>query len=56
MTYGLGRAVEYYDMPVLRTVVRDAARDNNKFSSIILGIVKSAPFQMKTKTEESTLR
>jgi mono/diheme cytochrome c family protein len=56
MTYGLGRAVEYYDMPVLRTVVRDAARDNNKFSSIILGIVKSAPFQMKTKTEESALR
>jgi len=56
MTYGLGRAVEYYDMPVLRSIVRDAARDNNKFSSIVLGIVKSAPFQMKTKVEESSLR
>jgi hypothetical protein len=56
MTYGLGRGVEYYDMPVLRTIVRDAARDNNKFSSIVLGIVKSAPFQMKTKVEESSLR
>jgi hypothetical protein len=52
----LGRGVEYYDMPVLRSIVRDAARDNNKFSSIVLGIVKSAPFQMKTKVEESSLR
>jgi hypothetical protein len=56
MTYGLGRGVEYYDMPVLRSIVRDAARENNKFSSIVLGIVKSAPFQMKTKVEESSLR
>ena len=56
MTYGLGRGVEYYDMPVLRSIVRDAARNNNKFSSIVLGIVKSAPFQMKTKVEESSLR
>ncbi len=53
MTYGLGRGVEYYDMPVIRSIVRDAGRNNNRFSSIVLGIVKSAPFQMRTKVEEN---
>jgi hypothetical protein len=47
MTYGLGRSVEYYDMPAVRRIVRDAARDNYRFSSIVMGIVKSAPFQMR---------
>jgi hypothetical protein len=51
MTYALGRGVEYSDMPVLRSIVRDAARENNRFSAIVLGIVKSAPFQMRTKLE-----
>jgi hypothetical protein len=53
MTYGLGRGVEYYDMPVIRSIVRDAAKNNNKFSSIVLGIVKSAPFQMRVKLDAS---
>jgi hypothetical protein len=48
MTYALGRGVEYYDMPAIRAIVRDAARDNYRFSSIVLGIVRSAPFQMRT--------
>jgi hypothetical protein len=52
MTYGLGRSIEYYDMPVIRAIVRDAARDNYKFSSIVMGIVKSAPFQMRRASEE----
>jgi mono/diheme cytochrome c family protein len=52
MTYALGRGVEYYDMPVLRSIVRDGARDNNRFSAIVLGIVKSAQFQMRVKAEE----
>jgi hypothetical protein len=47
MTYALGRTVEYYDMPTVRKIVRDAARDNYRFSSIVLGIAKSAPFQMR---------
>jgi mono/diheme cytochrome c family protein len=47
MTYGLGRSVEYYDMPAVRQIVREAAKDNYRFSSIVLGIVKSAPFQMR---------
>ena len=54
MTYGLGRGVEYFDMPVIRSIVRDADKNNDKFSSIVLGIIKSAPFQMRTKVEEST--
>ena len=53
MTYALGRGVEYSDMPVLRSIVRDAARENNRFSAIVLGIVKSAPFQMRLKSEVS---
>jgi len=53
MTYGLGRGVEYYDMPVIRSIVRDAGKNNYRFSSIVLGIVKSAPFQMRIKTEEN---
>ena len=49
LTYAAGRAVHYYDMPVVRSIVRDAARNDFHFSSIILGIVKSAPFQTKVK-------
>jgi hypothetical protein len=51
MKYALGRGVEYYDMPVVRTIVGDAAQNNNRFSSLVLGIVKSAPFQMNMKVE-----
>jgi hypothetical protein len=53
MTYALGRGVEYFDMPVVRSIVRDADKNQNKFSSIVLGIVKSAPFQMRTKVAEN---
>jgi hypothetical protein len=49
MTYGTGRALKYYDMPVVRQVVRDAAKNDYRFSSLVLGIVKSDPFQMKMK-------
>src|SRR5437867_3229270 len=49
LTYGLGRGVEYYDMPVVRSILKAAARNNYRFSSLVLGIVKSAPFQMKVK-------
>lgn len=56
MTYGLGRGLEYYDMPVVRSVVRGAARNNYHFSSLIVGIVESTPFQMKTKIQQSAVR
>ena len=47
LTFGLGRGVEYYDAPAVRKIVREAAADRYRFSSIILGIVKSTPFQMR---------
>ena len=47
LTYGLGRAVEYHDMPAVRVIEREAAGDDYSFSSLILGIVKSTPFQMR---------
>jgi hypothetical protein len=52
MTYALARGVEHGDMPAVRTIARDAARDNFRFSSIVLGIVRSEPFQMKIKMSE----
>jgi hypothetical protein len=53
MTYAVGRGVEYYDMPVIRSIVRDADKNNDKFTSIVLGVIKSAPFQMRIKVAES---
>ena len=48
LTYALGRGMKYDDMPTVRAIVRDAAPSGYRFSSIILGIVKSVPFQMRT--------
>jgi hypothetical protein len=48
LTYALGRGVEYYDAPAVRAIVRDARAHDFRVSSIILGIVKSQPFQMRT--------
>jgi hypothetical protein len=47
LTYALGRGLEEYDQPVIRRITREAAADDQRWSSIILGIVKSAPFQMR---------
>ncbi len=48
LTYALGRGLEYYDAPTVRAIDRSAAADDYRWSSLILGIVKSAPFQMRT--------
>jgi hypothetical protein len=48
MTYALGRRVEYFDMPAVREILRDAARHDHRVSSFILGIAKSEAFQMST--------
>jgi hypothetical protein len=47
MTYALGRGLEHYDMPFIRSILKDASRTGYTFSSVVLGIVKSAPFQMR---------
>ena len=56
LTYGLGRRIEYYDMPGVRRIVRDAAKDDYRFSAVIMGIVKSAPFQMSVKGTETSAK
>ena len=50
LTFALGRGVEYYDAPAIRAIVREAGADDYRFSSLILGIVKSVPFQMRNST------
>jgi hypothetical protein len=54
LTYALGRGVEYGDMPYVRSIVRESAKSDYKFSSIILEIVKSMPFQMNRKAEKGS--
>jgi hypothetical protein len=49
LTYGLGRALRPGDMPAVRGIAREASKDDYRFSSIILGIVNSEPFQMRRK-------
>jgi mono/diheme cytochrome c family protein len=52
--YALGRGTEHYDMPLVRSIVRDAAKSDYKFSSLVLGVVKSEQFQMNQKLMTST--
>ena len=47
MRFALGRSLEYYDMPEVRAVVRAASEEDYRWSSIILGVVESTPFQMR---------
>ncbi len=56
LTYALGRGVEYQDMPLVRSLARDAAKNGNKFSALVLGIVKSKPFQMNMKMQETSIQ
>jgi hypothetical protein len=55
MTFALGRGVEYYDAPAVRKIVRDAAKDGYRFSSLILGIAKSTPFQLRQAPTDEKL-
>jgi hypothetical protein len=51
LTYAIGRTVQYYDMPAVRSIVRKAAQSDYKFSSLVLGVVESDAFQKKMKTK-----
>ena len=48
LTYGVGRGMDHDDMPAVRQIVRDAARENYRLSSVVVGVIKSAPFQMRS--------
>jgi mono/diheme cytochrome c family protein len=52
MIYALGRGLQHYDMPVVRDVVRHAAKQDYRFSSLIMGIVTSTPFQNRVAGDE----
>jgi len=54
LTYALGRGLEYYDMPVVRQIARDAAGSDYRFSSIVVGIVKSTPFELRNAPPSET--
>ena len=47
LTYALGRGLEYYDAAAIRRITREASQHNYRMSALILGIVKSRPFQMR---------
>ncbi len=53
LIYALGRGLEPQDMPQVRSILRQASEDDYRMMSIIMGIVDSLPFQMRTKLAES---
>jgi hypothetical protein len=53
LTYALGRGVEDSDMPLVRSITRSAAEDGQRFSTLVLGVVKSAPFQNNMRGAEA---
>ena len=52
LSYAIGRGLEHHDMPVVRRIVRDSASSGYRWSSLILGIVRSAPFQMRMSRDD----
>jgi hypothetical protein len=54
MTYALGRRVEFYDMPTVRSIIREAAKQDYRLSAFILGVAKSNPFQMSRAVDVET--
>ncbi len=55
LTYAIGRGLEHEDMPLLRAITRQAAEDNYRFSSLVMGVVQSPAFTMNLKTELALL-
>jgi hypothetical protein len=53
LTYATGRATTAYDMAAVRSIVREGARNEYRFSSLVLGVVKSGPFQMRTREAQA---
>ena len=54
LAFAIGRRVEHFDMPTVRAIIRDAAQNDNRFSSLILGIVNSQAFQMNRSVAATT--
>jgi hypothetical protein len=56
LIYALGRGVDHQDMPLVRAISRDAIASESRFSSLVLGVVNSMPFQMNTRAEGTPAR
>jgi hypothetical protein len=54
MTYALGRGLEYYDVPAIRAILKDAAREDYRMSALITGVVQSTPFRMRRAADASS--
>jgi hypothetical protein len=54
--YALGRELAYYDMPEVRAIVREAAKDDYRFSAIVTGIVRSDAFRMQADSGAQSLQ
>jgi hypothetical protein len=52
LTYALGRGLEHYDAPAVRAILREAEKDDYRFSSLIAGVVQSTPFRMRRTAGE----
>ena len=52
MTYAVGRGVEYTDMPTIRAITNEVAKDDNRLSAVVMGVVKSPKFQMRVKSND----
>jgi hypothetical protein len=48
--YALGRNLQYYDQPSVRAIVRGAAASNDTLASLVIGVVRSAPFELRSKS------
>jgi len=55
LTYALGRGAQSEDMPLIRKIVKDASRNNYRFSSLVLGVVKSEPFRKNMKVQQTSI-
>ena len=53
LSYALGRSLEYYDAPAVRQILREAARDDYRWSALVQGVVRSAPFRMRRVADPS---
>jgi hypothetical protein len=56
LMYALGRKLDYKDMPTVRKIVRDTARDDYRFSAVVWAVIQSDPFQLRQLTDEGTLQ
>jgi hypothetical protein len=52
LTYALGRGLEACDKPVVRSIVRKAAKDNYRMSALVAAVIESTPFQMRRTSDK----